>query len=243
MELVSKAIGFILKNTSAITDEVASEFMFFGQVPQRTNPDSYVRFFISDVDPTASKVGQALIDYYFIDIDIFSIDPSVCSAAAKAIRDNLDRYPAGAVSGVNLNEVIFLRGNQQPDNPDDLDHTVFTLEFEVRVERSRATPVALFAGDYTTTEKSIGVNWINGNEIKVRMWQFDSPSSPLVFTGIIQASLILKGQIVGDDKSTNGDIPITADMNGISWNGSAYELAYTVGTQDPIYVTLLYVDE
>ena len=135
MELVSKAIGTILKADSTITDLIPAERMFFGQVPQGTNDNTYLRFTVKGT-PRPTKVGAVKIDVYEVIVQIFTVDPWKGARAARFIRSALDRYGAGTVSGIALNDIIFTSGGMIPDLEDDLDHVLFGLAFDARVERS-----------------------------------------------------------------------------------------------------------
>ncbi len=239
MELVSRAVGFILKGTSDITDLIPANLIFFGQVPQRTDSAKYIRFYIMNAEPHASKEGQALIDTYYVEVEIYVIDPSIGSAVARQIRNHMDRYPSGMVNAIYIDDIIFLDGEMLPDKADELDHTLFRLRFECRIRRSRVEPAPLFTGNYSTSEQSTGTTWENDQERKVQTFVFDPAVNEMEFTGIPQDVYIVAAEIV--DERTAGGYAVSADISQITWDVDHWEWVRSPIGFEKTWVTLWWV--
>jgi hypothetical protein len=137
MELVSKAISYILKNDTGLTDIISSGNIWHGRIPQGTT-SARIRFYMADIVPNGVKGinGQASIDEQTVAIEVYGADDEVVSLAAQQIRNNLDRYPHGTYDGIILQGVEFVGAGFNPDEADRIDAVRFMLEFKIRVGRT-----------------------------------------------------------------------------------------------------------
>jgi hypothetical protein len=137
MELVSKAVAYILKNDTGLTEIVSAGNIWHGRIPQGTT-SARIRFYMADIAPNGVKgmPGQASIDVQTVLIEIYGADDEVVSLAAKQIRDNLDRYPHGTYDDIILQGVEFVGGGFNADEADAIDAVRFMLEFSIRVGRT-----------------------------------------------------------------------------------------------------------
>jgi len=131
-----KAIGYILKNTAAVT-AIAGQRIYHAAAPQNV-AFPYVVINTVSVNPYDTKSGAADLDQVRLQIDSFDKDNSVAASLDAAIRNAIDRYPHGTVNGVLLDGVQFITTADfvEPDINNDGAGIIlhFTSDYYVRVK-------------------------------------------------------------------------------------------------------------
>lgn len=144
MKEVGKALGYILRNTSAITDVVDESY--FVKLPQENSSviksdKTAVRFTIADLSPMTPKAEQATVDTYEVIMDVFAKNGVDASTAAEVIRNNLDKYK-GDVNGVAVREITYEGGEIEADKLYEVDVVNCMMVFKVTINRTVNTAVS-----------------------------------------------------------------------------------------------------
>lgn len=139
--IVEKAVGYILKNTTAITD-VIGQRTYLLEAPQNT-AFPFVTFSIapSGVEPFDTKTttqGGADLDRVRVEVHSFAASRDTAAILDSTIRSTLDRYPHGVVNGVTLDGVQYVTTSNFPEpNINDDGATIifhYVSEYNFRVK-------------------------------------------------------------------------------------------------------------
>lgn len=103
--------------------------------PQSISVDTYVRYYVSEIEPNDTKDGASTIDDVFVMFQIFGKSANTCRLVANAIRSALDRKAHGSYNGVTIQGVKFVGGRMLPEFADGVDRRTYELEFKFRHKR------------------------------------------------------------------------------------------------------------
>ena len=139
--IVEKAVGYILKNTAAISAVIGSRTYLLTAPQNAAFP--YVVFGIAPhgVDPYDTKTttqGGADLDRVRVEIHSFADRVDTAATLDSTIRGVLDRYPHGVVNGITLDGVQYITTNNfpEPNLNDDGQSIIFhyVSEYNFRVK-------------------------------------------------------------------------------------------------------------
>ncbi|RMG81345.1 MAG: DUF3168 domain-containing protein [Chloroflexi bacterium] len=139
--IVEKAIAYILNNTTSITALVGNR-IYNTFAPQGTALP-YVTFTIAPggvqpYDTKSTTQGGADLDRVTFEIHSYAADSKSAAQIDETIRSVLDRHPAGAVNGVNLDGVRYVYTTKYPEPGESTDGGAVVMhyvsEYVVRVK-------------------------------------------------------------------------------------------------------------
>lgn len=164
MESVGNVIYDVLHDDPVI-DGLVGNSLYQGLISQKDRSTTQIRYFTIGVEPNDTKDGVSTLDTHTIRVDIFSKRQRTCQTVAARVRALLDRLPHGLYGGIMTQGVRFVSGDMLPESADATDRYLFTLVFDIRVDRLKSVLM-----NYSLTEQSTGETWIDGSAIYERTW-------------------------------------------------------------------------
>lgn len=179
MQLLSKAISYILLSATDITDVVGSGNIWHAKIPQRSTAgtdepvDTSVLFYVYAITPNDNKSGRSEVDEIMVRVHVIGSDDEDLSNVAKYVRYSLDRIQPGEYAGIYIDGSRFLNAYFEPDDAYVLEQQEYILEFQFRViDPDIRTPGGAipslpgFSGHYKTTEQVWPFSkWVNGETV------------------------------------------------------------------------------